>query len=320
MLRINKIWLVFCMLIIVVLNIIAQQLPQYTQTMFNKLSYNSAFAGIKNSICINLTSRQQWVGFKDKDGKKVNPRTNVISGDMKINEIHGGVGLVMVNDLIGYETNTILKLIYSYHKDFGDGILAIGADLDFLNKKLDYGKFEAVNVSDPLLKSQSEEKNMMFDFGLGAYYNVENKYGFGIYGAQLLQRESDLGSAKFQNKRHFYIIGDYNYVIPNHTDFELTPMGIIKTDISTIQLEANALLKYKKKVWGGLAYRHNDAVGVIIGLAYKDIRIGYSYDITTSKLGYGKGKSNGSHEITVGYCFKIIKEKLPESYKNVRFL
>lgn len=325
----NKIksWLVFCILVFVLAEISAQQLPQFTQTMFNKLSYNSGYAGLNKSICVGFTIRQQWQGFEanisnggEVEKIKVNPRTNVIAADMAIKEIRGGIGLILITDDIGFENNKLMKFIYSYHHNMYDGVLGIGIDAQLNNKTIKFDKFKAITDSDPLLKSSGEEKNMMFDLGLGAYYRVENKYGFGLYGAQLLQKNKDIGDAKFQNKRHFYITGDYNFQIPNHTNFEIAPMSIIKTDLSTIQFEFNTLVKYKKKIWAGLAYRQNDAIGAIIGLAYKDIRIGYSYDVTTSKLGYGKGKSNGSHEVTVGYCFKILREKLPESYKNVRFL
>lgn len=319
-----KNWLIFCILVFVSGKISAQQLPQFTQTMFNKLSYNSGYAGLNKSICVGFTSRQQWQGFvsKDKDDKdiKVNPRTSVIAGDMYIKEIHGGIGLILITDDIGFENNKLMKFIYSYHHNMYDGVLGVGIDAQLNNKTIDFANFKAITESDPLLKSSGEEKNMMFDLGIGAYYRVENKYGFGLYGAQLLQKQKDIGEVEFQNKRHFYITGDYNLTIPNHTNFEIAPMSIIKTDLSTIQFEVNALLKYKKKIWAGLAYRQNDAIGVIVGLAYKDIRIGYSYDVTTSKLGYGNGRSGGSHEVTIGYCFKILREKLPESYKNVRFL
>jgi hypothetical protein len=41
------------------------------------------------------------------------------------------------------------------------------------------------------------------------------------------------------------------------------------------------------------------------------LRIGYSYDVTTSKL---KNYSSGSHEIMLNYCFMIVKPDLNEIY------
>ena len=81
----------------------------------------------------------------------------------------------------------------------------------------------------------------------------------------------------------------------------------------------SAMAKYNNKFWGGVNYRVQDAVSIIIGMQYRNLNIGYSYDITTSALG-SQGRSSGSHEIMIGYCFKIEIEKPRRSYKNTRFL
>ncbi|MFN6116579.1 MAG: type IX secretion system membrane protein PorP/SprF [Flavobacteriales bacterium] len=45
-------------------------------------------------------------------------------------------------------------------------------------------------------------------------------------------------------------------------------------------------------------YANNDAVAVLVGLLVNDLRVGYSYDITISRLATHSG---GAHEITLGY-------------------
>jgi hypothetical protein len=77
-------------------------------------------------------------------------------------------------------------------------------------------------------------------------------------------------------------------------------------------------LIYNNKVWGGVSYstlRVLDPLSVFLGLSIKDIRIGYAYTVPTSAIG-----SSGSHEIMVGYCFKINLDKGRRSYRNTRFL
>ncbi|MCK5337239.1 MAG: type IX secretion system membrane protein PorP/SprF, partial [Bacteroidales bacterium] len=49
----------------------AQQEPQFTQNMFNRVFTNPAFAGIGEGICVTGLIRQQWSGFKDSEGEKV---------------------------------------------------------------------------------------------------------------------------------------------------------------------------------------------------------------------------------------------------------
>jgi type IX secretion system PorP/SprF family membrane protein len=45
-------------------------------------------------------------------------------------------------------------------------------------------------------------------------------------------------------------------------------------------------------------YANNDALAVLVGVKVNDLRVGYSYDITISRLA---GHSAGAHEITLGY-------------------
>ena len=45
-------------------------------------------------------------------------------------------------------------------------------------------------------------------------------------------------------------------------------------------------------------YQNNDAVAVLLGVIVKDWRIGYSYDLTISRLA---GYTAGSHELSIGY-------------------
>ena len=42
---------------------VAQQEPQFTQYMFNRLSYNPAYAGSNGAICLTSFYRNQWMGL-----------------------------------------------------------------------------------------------------------------------------------------------------------------------------------------------------------------------------------------------------------------
>ena len=57
----------------------------------------------------------------------------------------------------------------------------------------------------------------------------------------------------------------------------------------------------RESFWFGAGYRTGDAViGMMEYLFVNGIRVGYSYDFTTSTL---KSFSSGSHEVMVGYEF-----------------
>jgi len=76
-------------------------------------------------------------------------------------------------------------------------------------------------------------------------------------------------------------------------------------------------------LWGGVSYRLTDAIVAMVGYQKDGIggpngslKIGYSYDITTSTI---KNHSSGSHELMLGYCFKLPEKKKVTIHENVRF-
>lgn len=301
------------------LPLFSQQEPQYTQYMFNKLAYNPGFAGACTGICVGGLIRQQWVGFKDSDGEggsyNVAPETYVISVNAPIRVLRGGLGLTLIQDKIGFQDNIYVNLIYAYQTTLGSGDLGIGLQLSLLNNKIDFSKYRPINGNDPLLTGKSEETDMIFDGGIGLYYRVPDTYYLGLSVLQLLGSKSSFDGTATKLARQINLVGGYQFTLPNSPAFDILPSIMIKTDFSSIQYDISALLRYNNKVWGGLSYRLQDAVSIILGMKYKNFTIGYSYDIPTSAIG-----SYGTHEVRVGYCFKIEIDKIKKIYRNTRFL
>lgn len=295
--------------------VFAQQEAQFSQFMFNTMAINPGYAGSNGAICLNAFARQQWLGFKDADGSNTAPQTFLFSIDAPIKFLHGGLGAVVTKDKIGFEDNTSVKLAYAYRVNIGSGFLGIGAEGVFIDKKIDFSKFKPIDPADPLLLNPSKQSNFYTDFAFGVYYNVPGKFYTGISAINLSEPEG----LNYKLKRTYYISGGYEYVLPGNPDFEIDPHVLIKTDFASAQYDVAAILKYQNKFWGGLSYRVQDAVTILIGMNLKDFKIGYSYDLTTSKMG-GSGKSSGSHELFLRYCFKIEFPKIPKSYKNTRYL
>lgn len=295
-----------------------QQLPQYTQYMFTKLAYNPGYAGAGRGICVNGLVRQQWVGFKetDKDGNTTNvaPETYLISVHSPIKALRGGIGATIVQDQIGHYNDIYLNVMYAYQTTLGSGDLGIGIQLSILNKTIDFTNLHPRQTGDPVLISETEETDMYFDAGIGIYYREDDNYYVGLSVLQLLESKKPDGT-QFNLKRQIYLMGGYVWNFPNAPDFDILPSALIKTDGASMQTDLTALLRFKTKIWGGLTYRFQDAVAVIVGFDFKNFNIGYSYDINTSGIG-----SSGSHEIRASYCFKIEVDKIKKIYRNTRFL
>lgn len=308
-------------LFVVGVGVYAQQDAQFTQNMFNKLAINPGEAGSNGGICFTLLSRTQWTGF---DG---HPQTHLFSADALIFNKHG-IGLTVFQDKLGIETSLVAKLAYSYHLTLGPGSLGIGVDAGLLSKSFGTG-FIAVDdyTLDPSIPNGSTSANA-FDLGLGLYYNIPNKMYIGISTLHLTASElkdvanggAGVGALTYAQSRHYYIMAGYDWDVNGSGKWVVKPSLLAKTDAASTQLDVNALLMYNNLVWGGVTYRIEDAIAVLAGVNIPQLpglKIGASYDITTSTLG---DYSNGSLEFMIKYCTNITKPAKREVYHSVRFL
>ena len=115
----------------------------------------------------------------------------------------------------------------------------------------------------------------------------------------------------------YTIQGGYRYMIQEdakgNPEQDVTAIVIYKGQQDWDQLDIGAYYKYKMVMFGvwyrgipGLkqykpGYSNNDAIVLMLGLQVHDFfHMGYSYDVTISKLGIG---SKGSHELSLIYEF-----------------
>lgn len=283
--------------------------------MFTNVANNPAFAGSNEGICITALMRQQYIGFKDNNGTNLSPQTIYVSADAPLKFLHGGVGLSVVSDKIAQFSTTYVRVDYAYRFELGQGDFSAGAQLDINNNKINFDDFDAVDKNDEVVTGKMGKDDLVLDLGLGLMYKVPEKYYIGLSGTDLLQtKESKI---HYQLKRTFFLTGGYNYQLPNHPLFEIQPSMLIRTDLASFQMDITALVLYNKKFYGGLAYRYQDAISVLVGFNVKSFRIGIAYD--ASMIGALKNNSGGL-EVMANYCFKIETDKYRRSYKNTRFL
>jgi type IX secretion system PorP/SprF family membrane protein len=285
--------------------------------MFNTLTYNPGIAGTSGMICATALNRQQWIGFKGA------PSTTVfnISAPVSLFSIKSGVGLLVESDNIGFDKDINLSASYSYLMDLGTGKLGIGLSLGMLNKTLTptwqipSGDAHTPVSGDPLIP-ESKESVVAFDAGLGLYYKAE-KYYASLSVTHINQPKIKFSKGEPFISRHYYLTGGYNLQLPDPA-LELLPSFFAFSDGKVVQVAVTSLIRYNKKVWGGVSYRAGDALIGIIGLElFNGIRLGYSYDFTISDI---RKNSTGTHEFMINYCFDLNLGKSPMKYKSIRFL
>jgi type IX secretion system PorP/SprF family membrane protein len=291
----------------------AQQDYQFTHYMYDKLSFNPGYAGLNKSICGTIIFREQWSGF---DG---NPTTALINVHSPVQMLRGGLGFTYVSDKLGFESNNLARLTYSYHMGLGVGDLGIGISAGILQKTIT-ANWITPDGTDPALDQSiavSGESGLVPDINFGVFYQ-QNELYMGLSATHLYA--PDLTDLNISNAKHFWITAGYEYSLG--PDLKLRPSILAKSDAASTQLDVNVNVLYKNMIWGGVSYRVSDAIAPMVGYQNNDVgggslRIGYAYDVTTSQI---KGYSNGSHDIMVNYCFSLDKPKPLQKSKNPRFL
>jgi len=307
----------FLLLILIVHPVFSQQDPLTSQYMFNTLTFNPGVAGISGMICATALNRQQWVGFKGA------PSTTIfnVSAPVKPFKIKSGIGLLVESDNIGFDKDVNLSASYSYHMDVGQGLLGIGFNVGMLNKTIDptwvipSGDTHTPPSGDPLIP-ENKESYIAFDAGFGLYYKAD-KYYASLSVTHLNQPKIKFSKGLPYISRHYYLTAGYTLQLPNPS-LELLPSIFAFSDGKVIQFNVTSLIRYNKKVWGGVSYRSGDALIGMVGFElFNGIRLGYAYDFTISDI---KNNSTGSHEFMVNYCLDLGLGKSPMKYKSIRFL
>ena len=291
----------------------AQQDYQFTHYMYDKLSFNPGYAGLNKSICGTIIFREQWSGF---DG---NPTTALINVHSPVKMLRGGLGFTYVSDKLGFESNNLARLSYSYHMGLGVGDLGIGISAGILQKSIQANWItpDGTPAIDDASIAVSGANGLVPDINFGVFY-LQNQLYMGISATHLYA--PDLTDLNISNAKHFWITAGYEYGLG--PDLKLRPSILAKSDAASTQLDVNVNVLYKDMIWGGVSYRVSDAIAPMLGYQNNDVgggtlRIGYAYDVTTSQI---KGYSNGSHDIMVNYCFNLDKPKPLQKSKNPRFL
>lgn len=317
----KRLSIAFLFLVLISYTGLSQQDPLSSQYMFNTLTYNPGVAGTSGMICATALNRQQWVGFEGA------PSTTLfnISAPVSPFRVKSGIGLVVESDNIGFDKDINLSAVYSYLMDLNIGKLGIGINLGMINKTLD-PKWNIPNGDgftqpdqDPLIPV-NKESFVAFDAGLGLYLKAD-KYYASLSVTHINQPKikftKDEAEVSTYISRHYYLTGGYTLQLPNPS-LELLPSFFAYSDGKVIQFNITSLVRYNKKVWGGVSYRAGDALIGIVGLElFNGIRIGYAYDFPLSDI---RKSTSGSHEFMVNYCFDLSLGKSPMRYKSIRFL
>jgi type IX secretion system PorP/SprF family membrane protein len=326
---------------------LAQQETYLTHAAFNRMQFNPAFAGNKAQYELSSFHHRQWVGYLDQTGKfrtqdnqpidlnfpvNVAPVTSGFSfsapiafcksGDKK--EI-GGYGISLLQDNIGYENNTALKVALAYSVRINaTSSLRLGFDFNYLTKRINAALLRAHQNPDPKIPAGNRPGDSRLLLGSGVLYqNVKwNQFfaGLSVSGINrpAFQYYNSQNAAVFVNTAthvYFFTGAAFRTRQANWMLYPTLSTRSVNDGHGWVlpQFEIQCISEYRKKIaiGGGTRGQANgaDAFSFLLGfypsgLNFRSngrLRIGYSYDVTVQNL---RQSSRNTHELQVNYTFQ----------------
>ena len=304
-------------------SVLAQD-PIFSQFYASPLQINPAFAGVTYAPRISLNYRNQW-GLIDGGFE-----TYAATYEQSVEALNSGFGLMLMTDNIGnglYRTS-YASAVYGYKVQLGREFFAkFGLEAGLIQNRLDWDRLVFPDQLDPILGGQdaggnpfqSEEQRpdalnrTTFDVSAGILLYSSRFYG-GLSAKHLNRPDENLLdlntnlTAGRPLRLTFHAGAEFNLTTRNNGQGPafISPNIVVISQGPFGQINGGAYAGFGK-FYGGAWYRHTltnpDAGILLIGFREGAFRIGYSYDLTLSKLASAPGGAGGTHEISLTINF-----------------
>ena len=293
--------------------------PTFTQFYANPLYLNPAFAGSHGCPRFALNYRNEWPSLSG------NYVTYSASYDQYFKNISGGFGVLAMHDQQGQGTinTSMLGLIYSYHlKVTRKFSMMFGARASWFQKSLDWDKLTFGDMIDPrrgFIYSTGDVprggSRGFFDASAGVVgYSKTFFFGFAAHHLNTPNESMIVGNSPLPMRftGHMGAEIEIGKRSKYSTGTSIMPNIIYQYQNGFQELNIGTYIKYGAFNVGAW-YRNRDAFIMTIGVNTGKFKLGYSYDVTVSKL--NNGVSGGSHEISMG--LNLSCKSKPISFKTI---
>jgi len=295
---------------LIIANFVFAQDPHFTQYHNARTYLNPAFAGTDSTLVIALNSRLQWP-------KTLAPyQTVVFTADRYFQKLHSGMALNYLFDYSGCGAlkTSRLDFNYSFHIGLFNNKLSIrpAVQFSYFKKTLDFSKLTFGDQIDPRrgftystneVAGNTQKSNIDFSAGILLY----GKHFFGGAALHHINQPDDGFFSRSILPIKLTVHGGVNLLFgnKNRTIGVLSPSILYMNQGGSSMILPGVTIKYRF-ISVGFSYRSEDAFILTLAFQNSYLRVGYSYDYTTSKL--ENKYTGGSHEIGVSYFLKTNKK------------
>ena len=293
-----------------------QQLPLFSQYLYNKFLINPAVAGSDGYTSVNLTAREQWVGYYGAPRTfSFSVQTRMLKKSFMLKQTHVkrdiyrpksdgkvGFGGYVFSDKNGLVQRTGFQFSYAYHMWIQNSTqLSMGLALTGYYYKINEKEINFEDPNEPWLNNNLRRGMFVPDATFGVYL-LNARYSLGFSADQLFQASAKIANnayKDFKMSRQYYLFGSYDFRAGNSA--LLQPAFLLKmSEQFKPQADIGVTYIYNQDFWGGLAYRTSGALIATLGVKYENIFIGYAFDFTFQEI---QKVTKGTHEITFALKF-----------------
>jgi len=290
-----------------------QQDIQYTQFMFNKLSFNPAYAGAKSSFFLSAIYRKQWVGISRA------PQSVTLNADGSVLKKRLGLGLSISYDEIGFSNRVSIETNYAYIIRFKNkSFFSLGLRGSMYYTQIRWDQADLIDNFDVAIP-QSMTSKILPNFGAGAYYEAKNWY-VGLSVPHIFVNQGDFniaasnGTVEPEFTQHYYLMGGFIFSLSEKVQVQQNLL--LKYVVNApMAIDINLSFVFFQRILFGVTYRIGSSISAIVQIQVApQLRIAAAYDYSTNEL---REYNSGSIEMMMSYWF-VKRKNIGELY-NERF-
>jgi type IX secretion system PorP/SprF family membrane protein len=284
---------------------------QFSQFYASPIYLAPSFAGSTDGDRIALNYRSQWPDLTKAF------QTYTLSYDHYFPHMKSGVGLLLYREQAGASNLSTMNvgIAYSYKFRFRSGWnISPGLTFFYTQRNLDFDKlkfYDEIDTDSETLEQRIIEKKADVDASFSILTYNKNMW-FGFTWDRILQPNRSLTGEVMEDPYKFTFYGGTKISVFDRYNWasgqSISPSFLFKMQDKYTQLDLG-LYWYQMPLVVGIWYRgipvfkelaSNDALAFLLGFKVDQFSIGYSYDLTISKL---VGLTGGTHEISINYLF-----------------
>lgn len=287
--------------------------PIFSQFYSSPLSVNPALAGNGDANWRLVANRRsQWIGegldplnttSVSFDGKLIRQR------DKETNYIGGGILFLQDAGLGGAYKSNSFHFILSSHVSLDEEDthgLSVGLGGSYSNTLIDFSQLSfaeqlassgfnrALPTNEPYLSNVKPYFSMFAGINF-SYANENSSFDIGVAGYRFLKtNRSALNDPNQLDPPRYNIHADYQTFLSSRLVFNTNALYVLESNLNsyTVGVNFGMILDEEERptvLNAGLWYRGNEAVIPYLGMSYKNLQAGLTYDIPTASANNSAG-------------------------------